>query len=553
MASLYTFPKPIVELSLEPGGSLLPNTTYYFGAFYRGFLQAGQSPLSDQVSITTDTTNLSIRVKIKWDTGGGVYSYDRPVPSFWTANYARFHIIWNTTDMTDGAGNWTFVNYETTTGADVYIVTGDGTTYNVVYSTAPVYNGTNFLYVYIPERFIYQAAGVNPLTELGWTLTDGCPILYAGSASDTWATMMTALASSGYTNYKYLDKAKAEFSGYLSIYSSYAVTWNDLTLELFYGIFISEGTHNRCTISTLAYRTGGAISGKIYIANGDNNFLRGQRYRQDFIVDGEANTITSFANQIQIATNNITKRNYVNCFIITNGMNGQANFNLYNSLLYSQINDTGDVISNIYQSTDTATWGLVSNPCDLTMMRFYLTSPATTLTIKNYRIDTNRATSEGISYATERKPRILWSDNSGAGASLKTLDLKNSVDFYISDEDNNFISGVTVKMQNDFETVTGTTDADGYFSDFILIRRAVQHASYSTPTYQTTWTDEEEVEITISKKGYETYSTIMTLTEKKTSQITLKSSIPVMIAPTGVVIKQDPTNSKANRGDCIIN
>ena len=70
MARVVRLPKPTIELSLEAGGSLQPNTTYYFSGYYNGFDEPYysiiSSPAADQVSITTTTTDLSIRIIYKW-------------------------------------------------------------------------------------------------------------------------------------------------------------------------------------------------------------------------------------------------------------------------------------------------------------------------------------------------------------------------------------------------------------------------------------------------------------------------------------------------------
>jgi len=64
-------PKPVVLLSVESGGSLQASTTYYFRVWWQGLTMpyyggyAGES--SDEVSITTTSTDKSIRMRVSWD------------------------------------------------------------------------------------------------------------------------------------------------------------------------------------------------------------------------------------------------------------------------------------------------------------------------------------------------------------------------------------------------------------------------------------------------------------------------------------------------------
>lgn len=82
MASLVYLPQPTLEVTLEAGGTLPAGTTYYFTGYYWGgnnynSIQCSQllSPVAEEVSITTDSTYRSIRIKFKWwDGSAWVYS-----------------------------------------------------------------------------------------------------------------------------------------------------------------------------------------------------------------------------------------------------------------------------------------------------------------------------------------------------------------------------------------------------------------------------------------------------------------------------------------------
>ena len=66
-------PKPEVILELESGGSLQASTTYHFVCWWQGLTMpyyggyAGEG--SNEVTITTDSTNKSIRMWVTWDSG----------------------------------------------------------------------------------------------------------------------------------------------------------------------------------------------------------------------------------------------------------------------------------------------------------------------------------------------------------------------------------------------------------------------------------------------------------------------------------------------------
>jgi hypothetical protein len=523
--SIYHFPTPVLELSLVAGGSLTPNTTYYFTCRYHGSVM-GHGPLATQASITTDTTNLTINVKIKWDTGGGSYSYNRPTLPYGLAYY---YVVWDTADMTDGAGNYNF------TTSNIAMLTGTATTYDVNYSTNP--SKARQYYTYIPELYHYLA---EPVLPAGWSKTEGQPIIYSSSASDTWANVYTAILADGMSNFLFLRQDVLMIMA--SFYFGHTVTMNDLDVVCYYGNFYSLGTHDRCVLYTQCGGGYGATGAGFSITSADDTILKGNRYRQGFLITGLNNSIYAFNGQVSLTTNDSSERKFIKAFLLTNGFNNNNNWQAINSCVYDQIMSSDETISNIYQKVDTAE---IAWAYDWVMYNGFNNSP-TTLTINNFSIDTNRITSEGIDYSGDKKPRINWSVATGTYV-YKTLAFRNSVEFYITDEDGNPIEGANIEMSNGFETVDDDTDSDGYLEQYIKIRTAVMDTAYSASTYYTTWTDEEEVDVTITKAGYETYTAKMNLINTTEAYITLKSAIDVCVTNKGIGIKVNPENSGNDR------
>jgi hypothetical protein len=123
MAHVYTrtayTAKPVVSLSLVAGGSLKPNTTYYYRAItgdnrlYGSCLR--RSAPSDVKSITTDVTNLSIKVDIVHESGNPEYTY-----------------IWVAEALDPGTGGW---NDKSSQPTIVYLGIGSTNHFSTGYST----------------------------------------------------------------------------------------------------------------------------------------------------------------------------------------------------------------------------------------------------------------------------------------------------------------------------------------------------------------------------------------------------------------------------------
>jgi hypothetical protein len=553
MAAIYEYPKQVIELSLVAGGTLAPNTTYYFGSRYYGRYLAGHGPLSDQYSITTDTTNLSINVKVKyWDATAGAYSYTLPDTPFYAGNRAYTLLLWDSADMTDGAGNWVFntdmihnyISLNRTSGS-----------LDRTYTSPPAYYSTAARYYYIPERYHREATGltVSPISLFGWSLTEGLPVVYTESDADDWDDIVTAIEGCAtFTGYTFFGYKNRTLSAHLSIYSAYDCEFNNLKLNLIYGdITTTAGKVNRCELNTTTYLLG-KIGGGINVFYGDNNYLTGTSYRQNFSIDGVNNSVNSLGGQMGFSGTGDASTNYLTCLLLSNSLANRNNFSMYNSLLYLQIINNDQENSNIYQYTDddmswAYDWLFYNNSFSS------YNNDDNTITIIDFVVDTTRATSEDIDYINDKKIRIRWSSVTGTTHVGHSLAIKTSIGMYLVDGDGTAIVGADVNLSNDFETLTGTTDADGYLLKAIKTRTAVQHpdhysdGSANAGTYYTLWTDHDTLDLTISKTGYETYKAKVDAISKKELQITLKKAIDVVVSNKGVGIKADPTNSTKDR------
>ena len=162
MAHTYTrmhLNKPVVTLSLVAGGSLEPNTTYYYravtGTTSIVYRCDQLSAASDVKSITTDATNRSVKVDVAHDSGNPEYTW-----------------IWVAMDLDPGTGGWndksnqptivflgngTYTQYSTTR-VPLDTFTDDGVSYGW-YSTLYYLNGdgrvggtSNYGYVLFSEN-----------------------------------------------------------------------------------------------------------------------------------------------------------------------------------------------------------------------------------------------------------------------------------------------------------------------------------------------------------------------------------------------------------------
>ncbi len=99
---IILFPKPVLTISLVAGGDLAIGQEYFFAGIYQkygGRSGAICSPPSDQISITTDAGNRSI--KIEWKYSDGIGGYVNGVPPESTGITFK----WDTKTLLDGSGD----------------------------------------------------------------------------------------------------------------------------------------------------------------------------------------------------------------------------------------------------------------------------------------------------------------------------------------------------------------------------------------------------------------------------------------------------------------
>ena len=148
MAHVYTrtaWAKPTLALSLVAGGSLEPNTTYYYRVVsqYNSKYPSSclyRSPASDVQSITTDAVNKTIRLTVTHGTGNPEYT-----------------AAWVSQGVDPGTGNWNdqdnypdvrylsngSTNQNSITGEKLTVVDDDGVTYgwfSTIYRLGPSTN-----------------------------------------------------------------------------------------------------------------------------------------------------------------------------------------------------------------------------------------------------------------------------------------------------------------------------------------------------------------------------------------------------------------------------
>lgn len=188
MAHVYTISEeysgpPVISLSLVAGGSLSPNTTYYYRAVTVDYRYAGTSgkwsPVSDVKSIATDDTNLSIKIDIVHPTGNDEYT-----------------LFWVHEGSDPGVGNWNdgdaFPDIRSLHNSSLYFIpmddtklstwTDDGT--HEAWSNDVYRLGNSANYGYVPLR----EAGRVRLDCSGGTLGDPITFdsIYAEAVAQGW-------------------------------------------------------------------------------------------------------------------------------------------------------------------------------------------------------------------------------------------------------------------------------------------------------------------------------------------------------------------------------
>lgn len=148
-----SMPRPtITKLELLPGGSLEPDTTYYYRVatadnYFLGNAQK-VSPLSDVKNITTNATHRSVNISIDTGTGSPEYVYiwvavNKSVPKghwFDEENYGSY--LWYL-----GTGSMNHYSTGYTTKIDSYVDDGSIGYTNIIYQLS----GANYAYAYPRE------------------------------------------------------------------------------------------------------------------------------------------------------------------------------------------------------------------------------------------------------------------------------------------------------------------------------------------------------------------------------------------------------------------
>lgn len=164
--------KPVLSVELLEGGSLLPNTTYYFAGFFAaGSQYTGDnvSPASNMVSITTTDTHKS--VSLSW----------QAIPSPATKMYIR----WDTENLQDGNGNYIIQQSDKWLNLCYKGFTGTNTTITSVSTVSNTYGCLSH-----PELSLHE----DKISSLINRKKGICNIEITGT--ETWENLVSAIRAS---------------------------------------------------------------------------------------------------------------------------------------------------------------------------------------------------------------------------------------------------------------------------------------------------------------------------------------------------------------------
>jgi hypothetical protein len=514
MATVVRFPQPILELSLEAGGSLSPNTTYYFtGAYYRvggieGYYSAFTSKAASEVSITTDTTNLSIRIRVKWDTGSGFsYSY----PTYAAAFLVKYD---NVSLMSGGKFISTWENSMLIQTGLNYLMTANKT------------KGNNYLFWH-PEFHDYQ----NRLQYSMFDLDKGTCMLIIDSSGDSWSTIQTAVngVSDKVCRYAYTLEILGD------IYFKNAVALYGGVINIFCGSFVVDTGIVPIFNQTIINYGGTGYTyalGKMYGA-----FVFSEGWRNSNSLD----CINESINTIYRIGNTAIYGQVINDKTINYGQIGSVypnihavskNMTLFNSVVIMQApsaygQGAGYIrFENYKRYTHTATevqhWAYLRD-----IHVYTVTDPDLLGYIwLDFYLETDRPTADGINYVAENKPKILW--NGGAGVHIShPIFFDYTAGITIEDKDGVPIPNAAVSLINEVSSVeySGVTDNNGFISFQVRSREARMRADYYD-TNLTDWIDKPDFVITVHKSGYQDYVGSVRILNKIDWEIALIEEIP---------------------------
>lgn len=495
MASVVYLPQPTLEVTLEAGGNLPAGTTYYFTGCYCGFSSGGYvsglySAVAEEVSITTDSTYKSIRIKFKWWNGS---SWQYTYPTYASGTLVKWDYvslksggIWKKTTP------WKFANAFIGSFGLEKLITDE--------SQISGYTSTEYYHPQIADYY-------NSYPTWG-DYSSGTPVLIIDSDSDTITTIRTAL--NGDT--KNLCRA-AILQGVNYIYMVGEIYFKKaISLSNVYFHLINNGMRADSNITpsftacVFFFEKCYPATYNIPVSNLKTCAYLNPRPGLTMSSPGTYNQVFSFESGIEISS--ITASNLFAMPFNFNGRIRVASMNNYelltDSVVYqgalffytTNLNYMG--VKRIKEYYDK---NLIATVKDL-----WINDSSSTLTMQEVRLvdfvmETNRPASEGIDYTGEKKPRIYWERN-GTALQDYSLNFYYTLKFKIYSP-SGVLQGVTIDVNDG--AYTGETDSNGYCEISYLGRVARRHPSYPTgTTYYTQWTDYLNLTIKISKTGYRT-------------------------------------------------
>jgi hypothetical protein len=145
-------------------------------------------------------------------------------------------------------------------------------------------------------------------------------------------------------------------------------------------------------------------------------------------------------------------------------------------------------------------------------------------------------------------PNVRIGYHSGTGADSFARDIK-TFEFILVDEDENALENVNliIKDKDGVERFNDFTNGSGEVEDEVYHREVTQDNAVQTIV------DFNPFTFTFKKEGYETYETIVNITERMFETVTLKKAIPVMTTmDSRVAVKLDATNATLDRDKVVI-
>ena len=170
------------------------------------------------------------------------------------------------------------------------------------------------------------------------------------------------------------------------------------------------------------------------------------------------------------------------------------------------------------------------------IVRFSATSPGDGVSLINFTID---GTDDNL-------PNVQW--YSATYTPYPDVWMKYTLDLKVVDDNGDAIEGVTVKVvDKDGDTVTNTTtDSDGLIptQDLVKVKMNMKPGSSSYPTgpAYTVYVYKTPHTLTISKPGYQTYTSKLDMSSKKDLVIKLEKAVEIVTVDDDLALNTDPKN-----------